>query len=91
MTAGRNGRGAERRLPSGGAIRTPDLPSAPPPMLRALASGLLTRNVARRVARFIPNPFVRTLAIAAVGFGVNRLVMGAGRRSVAAPRRYRLG
>lgn len=61
-------------------------------MLRALASGLLTRNVARRVARFIPNPLVRTIAIAAVGYGVNRLVMGTGRKAVpAAPRRYRLG
>jgi hypothetical protein len=47
-------------------------------MLRYLASGLLTRNLARRVARIIPNPLLRTVAIAAVGYGVNRVVMRAG-------------
>ena len=47
-------------------------------MLRYLASGLLTRNLARRVARFIPNPLLRTVAIAAVGYGVNRVVMRTG-------------
>ncbi len=52
-------------------------------MLRYLASGFLTRNLARRVARVIPNPLVRTLAIAATGYAVNRVVMGAGRRAVA--------
>lgn len=45
-------------------------------MLRYLASGLLTRNVSRRLARAIPNPLVRTVAIAAAGFAVNRLVNG---------------
>jgi hypothetical protein len=50
-------------------------------MLRFLASGLRTRNLSRRVARMIPNPLVRTLAIAATGYAVNRAVMGAGRRA----------
>lgn len=45
-------------------------------MLRYLASGLLTRNVSRRLARAIPNPLVRTVAIAAAGYAVNRLVTG---------------
>lgn len=54
-------------------------------MLRVLASGLLSRNLARRVARVIPNPLVRTLAIAAVGYGVNRMVMNAGRKGAARP------
>lgn len=45
-------------------------------MLRYLASGLLTRNVSRRLARAIPNPLVRTVAIAAAGYAVNRLVSG---------------
>lgn len=45
-------------------------------MLRYLASGLLTRNVSRRLARVIPNPLVRTVAIAAAGYAVNRLVNG---------------
>jgi hypothetical protein len=49
-------------------------------MLRVLASGLLSRNLARRVARVIPNPLVRTIAMAAVGYGVNRFVMNAGRK-----------
>lgn len=54
-------------------------------MLRYLASGLLTRNVSRRLARAIPNPLVRTVAIAAAGFAVNRLVNGRPPR-LAAPR-----
>jgi hypothetical protein len=54
-------------------------------MLRFLASGFLTRNLARRVARVIPNPLVRTLAIAAVGYGVNRVVMNTGRKGLKAP------
>ena len=45
-------------------------------MLRYLASGLLTRNVSRRLARAIPNPLLRTVAIAATGYAVNRLVSG---------------
>jgi|GEM_PF-2617198 hypothetical protein len=45
-------------------------------MLRFLATGLLTRNVSRRLARAIPNPIVRTAAIAAAGLAVNRLVNG---------------
>ncbi len=52
-------------------------------MLRLLASGLLSRNLARRVARVIPNPLVRTIAVAAVGYGVNRFVMNAGRKGAA--------
>ena len=45
-------------------------------MLRYLATGLLSRNVSRRLARVIPNPLVRTVAIAAAGYAVNRLVNG---------------
>jgi hypothetical protein len=45
-------------------------------MLRFLASGLLTRNVSRRLARTIPNPLLRTVAIAAAGYAVNRVVSG---------------
>ena len=43
-------------------------------MLRYLASGLLTRTASRRLARWIPNPLVRTVAIAATGYAVNRLL-----------------
>ena len=45
-------------------------------MLRYLATGLLTRNVSRRLARVIPNPLLRTVAIAAAGYAVNRVVNG---------------
>jgi hypothetical protein len=45
-------------------------------MLRYLATGLLTRNVSQRLARAIPNPIVRTVAIAAAGLAVQRLVNG---------------
>jgi hypothetical protein len=45
-------------------------------MLRYLATGLLTRNVSRRLARMIPNPLARTVAIAAAGYAVNRVVNG---------------
>ena len=41
-------------------------------MLRLLASGLLTRSASRRIARVIPNPLVRTLAVAATGYAVSR-------------------
>lgn len=43
-------------------------------MLRLLASGLLTRTASRRIARVIPNPLVRTLAVAATGYAVSRLL-----------------
>ncbi|MDF1503730.1 hypothetical protein [Roseisolibacter sp. H3M3-2] len=43
-------------------------------MLRLLASGLLTRSASRRLSRFIPNPFVRTLAVAATGYAIARVV-----------------
>jgi hypothetical protein len=49
-------------------------------MLRYLATGLLTRNVSLRLARAIPNPVVRTVAIAAAGLAVSRLVNGRGSR-----------
>jgi hypothetical protein len=55
-------------------------------MLRYLASGLLTRNVSRRLARVIPNPLLRTVAIAATGFAVERLVNGRRGASPAAGR-----
>ena len=43
-------------------------------MLRYFASGFLTRKLARPISRAIPNPILRTLAIAAVGYGVERLI-----------------
>jgi len=43
-------------------------------MLRLLTSGLLTRSAARRLSRVIPNPLVRTVAIAAAGYAIERLV-----------------
>jgi hypothetical protein len=54
-------------------------------MLRLLASGLLTRTASRRIARFIPNPIVRTLAVAATGYAVSR-VLTPRTKSVGAPR-----
>jgi hypothetical protein len=54
-------------------------------MLRYLATGLLSRNVSRRLARTIPNPLVRTVAIAAAGYAVNRLVSGRGPKALARP------
>ena len=41
-------------------------------MFRYLASGLVTRAASRRLARWIPNPLLRTVAIAATGYAVNR-------------------
>jgi hypothetical protein len=43
-------------------------------MLRFLTTGLLTRGAARRLSRAIPNPLVRTVAIAAAGYAIERLV-----------------
>jgi hypothetical protein len=43
-------------------------------MLRYLASGLVTRSAARRLSRWIPNPLLRTVAIAATGYAVNRML-----------------
>ncbi|GJG86099.1 hypothetical protein tb265_12800 [Gemmatimonadetes bacterium T265] len=57
-------------------------------MLSFVANALITPAVARRLARVIPNPFVRTLAVAAVGYGINRLVANrSAARAVAAPGR----
>ncbi len=55
-------------------------------MLRYLASGLLTRSAARRIARLVPNPLLRTVAIAATGYAVNRLVQ---KRTASTPRPVR--
>lgn len=35
------------------------------PMLRTITTGLLGRSAARRIGRFIPNPVVRFVAVAA--------------------------
>lgn len=43
-------------------------------MIRYLASGLLTRSASRRLARYIPNPIVRAVAIAAAGYAINRVM-----------------
>ena len=52
-------------------------------MIRFLASGLLTRSASRRLARWIPNPIVRTAAIAATGYAITRALA---RRPLAPPR-----
>ncbi len=57
-------------------------------MLGFVANALVTPAIARRLARVIPNPFVRTLAVAAVGYGINRLAASRSPdRTVTAPRR----
>jgi hypothetical protein len=43
-------------------------------MIRPIAAGLLTRSASRRLARWIPNPLLRTVAIAAAGYAIERLV-----------------
>lgn len=59
-------------------------------MLRLLASGLLTRSASRRIARVIPNPLVRTLAVAATGYAVSRVLAPKAKAYAAAhPRRKR--
>ena len=55
-------------------------------MLRLLASGLLTRSASRRVARFIPNPLVRTLAVAATGYAISRVMAPKARTALRSPR-----
>ena len=52
-------------------------------MLRYLASGMLTRTASRRLARLIPNPILRTVAIAAAAYGIERLVT---RKPIRVPR-----
>ncbi len=65
------------------------------PLLRTIASGLLSRRAARRIARFIPNPIVRYAVVTAAttlapflidraverwnGRGANPTIRGAGR------------
>ena len=44
-------------------------------MIRPLASGLLTRSASKRLARWIPNPLLRTVAIAAAGYAIERMLM----------------
>jgi hypothetical protein len=43
-------------------------------MLRMLTTGLLTRSASRRLARWIPNPLVRTVAVAATGYAISRML-----------------
>ena len=56
-------------------------------MLGFVANSLITPAVARRLGRVIPNPFLRTVAVAAVGYGINRLFSGSSNRRVSAARR----
>lgn len=58
-------------------------------MLRLLASGLLTRSASRRLGRVIPNPLVRTLAVAATGYAVSRLMAPKAKALVASRRPHR--
>ena len=60
-------------------------------MLRLLASGLLTRSASRRLGRVIPNPLVRTLAVAATGYAVSRLLAPKAKALVASRSRGKLG
>ena len=41
-------------------------------MIRPLAAGMLTRGASRRLARWIPNPLLRTVAIAVAGYAIER-------------------
>ena len=43
-------------------------------MLRTLATGLLTRKLARGVYRMSPNPIVRAAGMAAAGLAVSRML-----------------
>ncbi|MBV9880278.1 MAG: hypothetical protein JO180_07275 [Gemmatirosa sp.] len=43
-------------------------------MIRPIAAGLLTRTASRRLSRWIPNPLVRTVAIAVAAYGIERLL-----------------
>lgn len=53
-------------------------------MLRALATGLLTRKLARGVSRRTGNPILRLAGVAAAGYVANRLIRGKpGRRRFA--------
>ena len=49
-------------------------------MIRPIATGLLTRSAARRLSRWIPNPLLRTVAIAVAGYAIDRLVYRTSRR-----------
>lgn len=49
-------------------------------LLQPLASGLLTRTASRRLARFIPNPLLRVVAIAVAGYAIEQLVMKGSRK-----------
>jgi hypothetical protein len=49
-------------------------------MLRYLTSGLLTRSASRRLARWIPNPLLRTVAIAVVAYGIEQVIVKKGLR-----------
>ena len=51
-------------------------------LIGPLASGLLTRTASRRLARFIPNPLLRIVAIAVAGYAIEQLVARASRRQV---------
>ena len=49
-------------------------------MLRALTSGMLSRTAQRRLARWIPNPLLRVVAVAVAGYAIEQLVLRGGRR-----------
>ena len=49
-------------------------------MLRSLTSGMLNRTAQRRLARWIPNPLLRVVAIAVAGYAIEQLVMRGSRR-----------
>lgn len=55
-------------------------------MLRYLASGFLARSASRRLARVIPNPFVRTLAMAATGYAITRAMTPTAKKAIHSPR-----
>lgn len=49
-------------------------------MLRALATGLLTRKLARGISRRTGNPILRIAGVAAAGYVANRLIRGKPRK-----------
>ena len=51
-------------------------------MLKTLATGLLTRKLARGMYRVSPNPIVRAAGAAAVGMAISRMMRPKPKRSM---------
>ncbi len=59
-------------------------------MLGYFASGLLSRTASRRLARVIPNPFVRAAVVAAAGYAITRFMEKRQTTASRAPRTPRM-